>query len=87
MGALGSRAEAQTAGAAPGAGAPVAGSPASSGAAPVEAPADEGSKLQGPQDLTPSRSLPIAGRPLAVPLPRTGAGKPLQWRPEWSRFD
>ncbi|RYE83573.1 MAG: phosphatase PAP2 family protein [Myxococcales bacterium] len=22
-----------------------------------------------------------------MPLPRTGAGKPLQWRPEWSRFD
>ena len=40
-----------------------------------------------PPNLTPSRTLPVAGKPIPVPLPRTGAGKPLHWHPEWSRFD
>lgn len=40
-----------------------------------------------PQDLAPTRTLPVSGSPVPLSLPRARAGRPLQWREQWSRFD
>jgi hypothetical protein len=69
----------------------VAAAPAPSAAAPEARPTPAAdTRAQGPgapPDLTPSRTLPVAGAPLRVALPRARGGRPLRWRGEWSRFD
>ncbi len=72
----------------PSAAAPARAVPTASATSPTSSAAQEpDAAIEPVEEISPSRSLPVAGGTVPIPLPLTRGGRALDWDPEWRKFD